>query len=265
MKKITSFLILLLMFSSLAFSQEKSNPQPDEKKPAGVTLGFNYWSTCIYRGFYYHGDGGATGSNGILFPYVNWKIFDTGLGIYVGAEISDSYIFDMEKGQGYEYLGIDFILQYSHTFVELVTIGLSAGYFYYPLTKHETGIDRSLLITTFKLAFEVLLSPFVSLSYDYYNGPNWHKDFYLQFGIGHSFELAKKIYLNLSTAVGYYYFDSGDMYGISDIDTSAGLSVGVGMATFTSSFHYIAVPTKEFYAGGDIHKWIVKVGVGCTF
>ena len=268
MKKILtlSLLTLVLAFAvaTAGYSQETegSEARPSESKNIGLTVGLDYYSTYLWRGTYFYGGEGA------YCPSIGWDIFDIGLSIGVGGEFAIDYLFEKtgRDSTGFDLQSVDFGIDYSYTIADLVTLGAGLWYWYYFNSEDALGADASFLTATVSIGFEVLLSPFIAVTYDYYVDKNFcedrenEKDFYIQAGIGHDFELTPEVTVSLGLAAGYYHARSIKACGISDIDASMGLSVTKGIVTISGGFHYVAVPTDDFYAGSDIHRWYASFG-----
>lgn len=258
-------LVLAVSVSAAGYAEEAESKAEAKKSVAtGISLGLDYVSTYLWRGMYFYGGGGA------FFPSVGWSIFDTGLSIGVAGEFAVDYFFEMNgrNSTGFDFHSIDFGADYSYTFAELVTLSVGLWYWYYFNSEEAIGADASFLTASLGLSFDCLLSPFINFTYDYYVDKDFAeenaKDFYLQFGIGHEFELYENVALSLGLAAAYYHAKSIGAFGISDIDASVGLSVTKGVATFSGGFHYVAVPMEDFYAGGDVHRWYASFGASVS-
>jgi hypothetical protein len=260
---------LVLALSTTGYSQEKAAgaAESGEAKGIGLSVGLTYYSNYLWRGTYFYGGEGA------FSPSAAWEIFSTGLTLSIAGEFAADYFFESDgrKSTGFDFHSVDFGLDYSHTFADLVTLGAGLWYWHYFNSKDALGVDASFLTATVSLGFEVLLSPFIAFTYDYYvdrdfcvDGEN-KKDFYLQAGIGHEFEITPEVAVSLGLAAGYYHARSIRAFGISDIDAFVGLAFSKGILSLSSEFHYVAVPMKEFYAGGDVHRWYATFGAALSF
>ncbi|HOW81108.1 MAG TPA: hypothetical protein PK573_01000 [Spirochaetota bacterium] len=275
MKKISGFnagvlsLLMVFLLTVGAYSQEKEAAAEEEQEDSaiGLSVGLTYYSAYLWRGTYMYDGEGA------FYPSLSWEIFSTGLTLGVAAEFAADYFFE-GKGRdayGFDYHSFDAGLDYEYTFNELVTLGLGLWYWYYFNSEKAMDADASMLTAYVSLGFECLLSPFISFTYDYYvdkdyctTGEN-KKDFYVQAGIGHEFEVTPEVAISLGLAAGYFHYKSESAFGISDIDASAGLCFTKGVLSLEGTFHYVAVPMKDFYEGSDIHRWYASFGAAVSF
>lgn len=246
-------LVLSLMLTSAAAVMA------EEDKGIGLTVDMSYTSDYLWRGTdWYSGDGA-------FFPALSYDVMGSGLTVSVAAELSEDYIFD-GTDTSKDLQATDFGLDYSYSIGESVT--LSAGIWYFLLW----DTDLSFITFTGSVALDFLpLTPTITYNHDYYTGTEDGKDFYITLGLSHSFELMKDVALDLGGSMGYYYADSTDQYGISDIDLSAGLSVTKGILTYSGGFHYVISPSDDFNkasvsASGDkdISKFYATFGVSCS-
>ncbi|HSA13436.1 MAG TPA: hypothetical protein P5346_01740 [Spirochaetota bacterium] len=264
-------MLLTVMVSSGAYSEDKAASVESEKEDTGIglSIGLAYYSAYLWRGTYFYGGEGA------FCPSVAWDIFSTGLRLSAAGEFAADYFFegDGRKSAGFDLHSFDAGLDYSRTFADLVTVGAGLWYWYYFNSEDALGADASFLTAKVSLGFNVLLSPFISFTYDYYvdedfcvDGEN-KKDFYVQAGIGHVFEVTPEVAVSLGLCAGYYHAASIEAYGVSDIDTSVGLLYTKGIVSVSGSLHYVAVPMKDFYTYGspnDIHRWYATFGASVS-
>ena len=90
----------------------------------------------------------------------------------------------------------DLTLSYTY---DLGPVKVSGGYIYYALE----GVDDSQELFL-KIAGNFLLSPTLAIYREIANYPGW----YLNLGIGHSFNLTKEITLDLGASIGYQISDT---------------------------------------------------------
>jgi len=219
-----------------------------EEESIGLTAGIEYASKSMWRGMYLYD------KEGIFYPFLTYDVLDTGLSLTVLAGLAEAYIFDKEQTvfKDNQYMG--FCIDYSNNF-GLVTLG--AGFHYY-MYHWEREYDYSETYVSFALE-DFFLSPTLTIIYDYYFGEvdgDAGKDFYIQLGIGHSFDLISEIVsLDLGASIGYYSssVEAEKVSGISDIDLSIGLSVDHNSVNYFAGFHYVIVPSKDFYYHEAIH------------
>jgi hypothetical protein len=272
-------LALVAMLGAYGFSAEKETKtgpaepkteaaaEGDEDSGTGLSIGLTYYSNYLWRGTYFYGGEGA------FCPNLSWEIFSTGLTLSVAGEFAADYFFEGNgrDSYGFDYHSFDAGLDYEHTFADLVTIGAGIWYYYYFNSEKAIGTDASMLIVNASIGFEVILNPFIAFNYDYYVDEHYcednenDKDFYIQAGIGHDFEITPEVTISLGLTAGYYHAMSIHAFGISDVDTSVGLSFTKGVLTMEGAFHYVAVPMKDFYEGDDIHRWYASFGTTVSF
>jgi len=253
--KFQVLIISLLILSQSIYSQDLTD---EKSSPIGITFGLDYNSNYIWRGSYFYN------KDGVFFPSVSYDILKTGLSATIMGEIAESYIIDGKDGANstaYANQGVDFGLDYSYLIADTVNLGLGLWYYYYFLSEDETGTDSSFLTVMVSASMDkILLNPTLSFTYDYYVdeniGDSNNQDFYIQLGIGHSFELTKEAALDCGLNAGFYQTRlSGTKSGISDIQASIGLSVEIGSVSLSGSFNYIITPTKKFYGDADRNRF----------
>ena len=218
----------------------------------GLTVGVDYVSKKKWRGVpVFDGliDGEIFPVEGAFLPFVSYNVMDTGLSLEIRGKFAESYIIDGNK----THRGgnsTDFNLDYSNKF-GLVTLGAGAWYFrYWDNNRTYSDVYVSLELT------DIFLSPVIIYTQDYYFDTKYWKDFYLQIGISHSFDIVTDIvYLKLAAIAGYFNRQSDKVRGISDIDLSAELNAKSGAITYSAGFHYVIVPLKAFYRSSGQVDW----------
>ena len=276
MKKIIYLILALSLTGGMVYSQDKpvadTSREKEEEKGIGLDAGLIYFSKYLWRGsYFYNGDGAFT-------PYLGYDILKSGLKFNFIAEVSESYIGegsnDNVNHTAYANHGLDFGLEYSRSFAETVSLTLQGWYYWYYNSKHSYATefkDASMITGTVSLSYDKLPVPaFISYSHDYYMDKNYakgnqEKDFYIQFGFDNSengFELTREVNLGVKLAAAYFYEKSLYRKGISDIEAALFLNFKKGSASLNSGFHYVIVPTKDFYQGSDIHRFFVTFGAG---
>jgi hypothetical protein len=240
MKKITGILVaVLLLVSASAFAQEK--------KSIGLTLGMDYYSTYLFRGMEWMNGEGA------FAPYISYDIMGTGLVVSLAAELAQN----QTDAAAVDGQSIDFGLDYSYTFADLVTLSAGAWYWLYP----EKVEDFSFLTLSASVGFEVPLNPTVSYTHDFYFGIDEYTDFYLTASIGHEFELPKGVALGLGLSYGMYHIGSADDFRyLNDITASISLGFNVAGVDISGSLNGMYVPDES-----AIFKTYATVGASYTF
>jgi len=255
MKKIFKLLAVICL-SITIFVPGVMAQESEDSSDIGLTIGIDYMSNYLWRGSLWYGDDGA------FFPSVSYDISDTGLTLSLSAEISEDYVFDPDSNKKAieDIHATDFGVDYSYSIKDMATIG--AGLWYYMMWDDSYSFISGYVSASLDSVF---LTPTLTYSHDYYTDSEDGKDFYIQLGVSHSFELVKDASLDLGATGGYYYADSTDQKGISDIDFSAGLSVTSGILTYSSGFHYVLVPSEDFYGTPkDISRFYASFGVSAS-
>lgn len=252
-------LLLILMVSAVKAEEPAS-------KGLGITVGMTYASTYLFRGIdFYSGDGA-------FLPLISYDVLGSGLIINAAMEHSEDSVFE-GKGKGatgHAFNSVDFGAGYTINTAP-VSIGLNVWYWDYYNSKDEYGSNASFVTSNVVVTANVLLSPFISFTYDYYiddkfADPN-DKDYYLQFGLSKEFEVIKDAKLKLSAAGGYYNAKSLDAKGVSDVTCTAGMTVAAGPVTYAGSFNYVYIPEGDFrdMKPGDRNKFFATFGTSYTF
>ena len=315
MKSICNLIFAALLFA-MVFAVTELKAEDSQESKIGLTVGIDYVSNYIYRGqYFYEGTGGLI--SGMFSPYASYNIFNTGLSIGIKGEISEAWFWDKkdELKNFKQYNSIDYNINYMYEFKESITFNV--GGWYYAYQKKDFHLPQSGSVNTsyfdiyFSASVDALpLAPRLIVTYSYFidedyargvavgnlvwgKGPGKNGDLYVQFGLGHSFELFNKTYFDLEATAGFYdensigyksILQSPDVPSqtkstdISDIDLSAGITTTAGILTLFTSFHYVIVPGTQYKHsmalashGGyavtfvkDIHRFYAKFGVSCS-
>ncbi|PKL38975.1 MAG: hypothetical protein CVV44_08890 [Spirochaetae bacterium HGW-Spirochaetae-1] len=259
-KSINSLILIMCAAVLIAASEVRAQDAAEDSAGLGISAGVEYMSDYLWRGGYWYGGDGA------FFPSLSYNVLDTGLSLGVSAELSDAWMFDgrdFYNGTNVRDLhATDFGADYSYTFGDAVTVG--AGLWYYLLWNNDYSFLSGYVSATIDM---LPLSPTVTYTHDYYTESGDASDFYIQLGVSHGFELMKDASLDLGAVAGYYYADSTNQKGISDIDFSTALTVTKGIISYSAGFHYVIVPSKDFYYGTDgakdINRFYATFGVSC--
>ena len=154
-------------------------------------------SKYIWRGF-------ELSDNGIVIEpsaTFGFKGFTMNLWGNLDTDYNDG---DPDTSDGSNWTETDWTLAYERAFGP-VTLGL--GYIYYGLDSADDTQEFY-----FSAAWDVLLSPTLTIYRDVSAMPSW----YFNFGISHAFALPKDITLNLSGSVAYYYSIDEDFVSVDD-------------------------------------------------
>jgi len=239
-----------------------SIPLFSSNEDLGFTVGMDYVSKNKRRGLPAFGSIEIDGEvfpvgravefslvDGAFFPFVSYDVMDTGISIKVKGEFAESYIIDGNKTHK-DASSVNFNFDYSNKF-DLVTLEGGAWYFWH----WDKNLSYSEIYMSLKFE-DIFLTPTITYIHDYYYYYYHWKDFYIQLGISHSFDLMPDITsLTLGASSGYFNHKFRDIKGISNIDLSTKLEVKAGAVTYTAGFYYLIVPLKEFYYSSSELDW----------
>ncbi len=280
MRKTLLMITATLFLSTALFAQDDSKKEEkkvetkkvettkSEDKSIGLSFGVDYWSLYIWRGQdFYSGDGA-------FFPWISFAVGDTGLSLgYAGEYSAETLGDDATTARGLN--AADFGADYSYTVKSgkksLVTVGVGVWYYWFYQSKTESGkeenggeeIDASFGSATLSLAIDALpLTPTISYTHDYYVDKDFctdkknDQDYYINFSIGHDFEMVKGSTLSLGANVGYYNARSvsksgAEQRGVSDIGASMKIettkSTSHGDVTIYGQMNFTYVPYYRHY------------------
>lgn len=248
MKKALIIFILCIAFTAQVFAQEGAPKQGEEDASIGLSFGIDYYSRYIWRGIdFYDGDG-------YFYPSISWDIFETGLTLSVAGEIASSWVFNgfTKKPNKYYYedwtlstlykkkkqmnsyayanQGLDFGIEYSYTFENIITLGANFWYYWYFNSKNAREMawttyeslnmvkkwDTSYFSAGVSVGLDCVpwINPTIAVTYDNYIGYERSGDYYLQFGFSHDFEVVKDVFtITPAITAGYYW---GRTYGYNN-------------------------------------------------
>jgi len=281
MKKIFKLALVAVAFST-AFVATELKAQDNGM---GLTVGLEYMSNYLSKGQYVFA--GNQGNGGAFFPYVNYNMPGTGLNVGIMGEISEAWIGGAKEDAEHvkktepEH-AVDFNIGYTYSVEDLTTVSFNLWYYRYQTVKDSGGMNPSYFDAILSAtADSIPLNPMFAFTYsyfmdkDYYEGAGDGKNesYYVQLGIGHSFNLVESATLDLGAVAGWRHSKVGGSTpdDISDINLSAGTTITKGMLTFTGSFHYVIVPGTQYkyedVAGSivkDINRFYATFGVACS-
>ena len=264
MRKTFKFIIVAITITTFFATTELKAKDSD----MGFTFGLDYVSNYLDRGkSYFIGD---DGNAGVFFPYIFYDGFDIGLSLGMKVEIGEAWVGTADEEKEHVNISIrqmhaiDFNINYLKSIENIVSLNLGAWYYSYQ-TRRE-GMNYSCFeFYLSAIADNIFLKPMLTLTYTHYvdedtakgsyrEGKNYKEgngengDIYVQFGIGHSFKLASFIFLDMTVEAGWLHQKAIDPKAddISDIESTAGISIISGKLTFTSSFHYVFVPGTQY-------------------
>ena len=277
MKKITLMALILLAIATGGYAQGAQESGPE---PIGITARIDYYSTYLWRGTYFFGGDGA------FCPQLTYNVLGSGAVASFIGEFSESYFFEGEKKDrnqtAFAYHGLDFGIDYSHTFNEAFTVGAGLWYYWY-FNSGEADASNStdysfLTAKGFVRADMLPLKPTATLYYDYYTAIERGGDFYVTLGVSHEFSLSGEVTLGISLSTGYYYQNTAETTtytgteiietpvkkGFSDISTLVTLNYKKGSLGVFGGFGYVVVPAETWHKGQDVHRFYATFGASYT-
>jgi uncharacterized protein (TIGR02001 family) len=234
-KKLTIGLIATALFLAAGIPAAKAE---DEVPSADTSIGL--YSKYIWRGYELSEDSLAIQPSLIVsskgFSANLWASFDT----------------DFYGIESHKWVETDYTLSYDGSYGIL---GYGVGWIYYAINADGDSDTQEFYGT---LSLDVLLSP--SLTF-YYDTDNFQGDWYALLAIGHSFELAEAISLDLGLSAGYYsindYYGSGSDYtAFHDGILSVAMPFGIGeYITITPELYWsfpLSSESEDFYVAANI-------------
>lgn len=294
MKKTATTALIIITFIAV-FATVELRPQSASNSRLGLTFGLDYISNYMTRGQYGFGASDEI-RGGYFFPSVSFDVFGSGLSLEVRGEVHESGIGGSDEDKAYKtfakYLNcVDFNVNYAHGIENIITFDFGVWYYRYrniPIT--DMKLNYSYFDFYLSAVIKTLpLRPKLAATYSHFqyeetyrggkSGNGKNGDFYFQFDLGHSFELAASTHLDISVITGFYHKRAmgAKSPDISDIDISAGISTTRGIVTLAGSFHYIIVPGTQFkylqeYSSAmdefvfvkDIHRFYARFGASVS-
>jgi uncharacterized protein (TIGR02001 family) len=224
--------ILLMAAGIPAAMAEKEVPSAD------ATVGF--YSKYIWRGYELSDD------SMVIQPSLTVSYMGFSANLWANL---DTDLFGLDS---HKWVETDFTLSYDGSY-EL--LGYGAGWIYYAINADGDTDTQEFYVA---LSLDVLLSP--SLTF-YYDTDNFQNDWYAILAIGHSFELAEAVSLDMGLSAGYYsindYYGAGSNYtAFHDGILSVALPFGIGEhVTITPELYWsfpISSEAENFYVATNI-------------
>ena len=228
--------IALLLLSVFAF-----NAQAQDEKAWSLSLDTSLSDKYIWRGLQFNEEGVNQWSAD--FSYDTGDMGTFGVNIWYNLDL------DNENGQSGNLSEVDYTIYWEKSYGDFT---LGAGHIYYDFSEVNLGATRELYVSA---SYDTILAPSITVYYDYEDVDG----FYVDFSIGHSFDLGTAgMSLDLGAHLGWadddmdnaYY--NGDGGGFSDCSISAGLNIPVGdSVTITPSIMYYALLGDANSDGGN--------------
>ena len=161
----------------------------DEDRPT-LSADVTFMSQYVWRGYGYSKD------SLVIQPSVTAGY--KGFNMLIWGNFDTDYAFEPYKGES-KWNETDFAFYYGHNFG---IVGLEGGFVYYALD----GIDDSKEFFI-SIGLDVILAPTLTV----YREVSCYQGWYINLGLGHSFELPYDMLLNLAGSFGYYDSDNDTM------------------------------------------------------
>ena len=211
-----------------------------EEEAPSADFSVGLYSKYIWRGYEL--------SDGSMVIQPSLSVSYKGFGANLWANLdTDLYGEDTHK-----WVETDLTLSYDGSHGML---GYGAGWIYYAINADGDTDTQEFYAT---LSLDVLLAPSLTI---YYDTDNFQGDWYALLAIGHSFELAESISLDLGLSAGYYFINDGigpgdDYSELHDGVLSASVSFPVGeYITITPELYYsfpLSSEAEDFYVANNI-------------
>ena len=224
--------IALLLLSVFAF-----NAQAQDEKAWSLSLDTSISDKYVWRGQTLNDEGVNQGS--VDFSYDTGDMGTFGINIWYNMDLDNENNDTNNNTGAMEISEVDYTFYWEKSYGDFT---LGAGHIYYDFSMVDAGATREVYVS---LAYDTILSPSLTVYYDYEDVDG----FYVDFSIGHSFDLeVAGMSLDLGAHIGWsdddmssaYY--AGDGGGFSDYSLSAGLNIPVGDSiTITPSIMYYAL------------------------
>ncbi|MCM8525160.1 MAG: MipA/OmpV family protein [Lentisphaeraceae bacterium] len=218
--------IALLLLSVFAF-----NAQAQDEKAWSVSLDQGIYDKYIWRGLQFNEEGVNQGALDVSYDTGDMGTF--GINVWYNLDL------DNENGTSGEFSEVDYTVWWEKSFGDFT---LGAGHIYYDFSEVDLGSTREIYVS---VSYDTFLAPSLTVYYDYEDVDG----FYVDFGIGHSFDLGvADMSLDLGANIGWadddmdngYY--NGDGAGFSNYSLSAAVNIPVGdNVTITPSVMYYSL------------------------
>lgn len=250
------FFSVTLCFFSIALNFS-SISQVRAENSISIPLSINYASTYWWRGIELNGR-----SVGVLWLGAGIELGNTGFSLNVNSGLSQDYLCQGDEGQSSyeEYHNaqkakseFDYGLSYDRTIAEIFSFTASLYYINYPFYDSDSSLtaDPSFIEASLALGIKTLLSPKLTVYYDYYIEESDAKtpvneDYYVNFALSQPIVDADGFTFTLGGWIGYYNNAYLDASGFSDAGVSMGFGYSKGNATYNSTLYYARSLTKDF-------------------
>ena len=243
-------LVALLLMSVFALTSQAQ----ENEKAWSVSLDQSVLDKYVWRGLQFNEEGVNQGAIDL-----SYELGDLGT---VGANVWYNLDMDSENGTAGEFSEVDYTLYWEKSFDGLT---LGAGHIYYDFSEVNLGSTRELYVSA---GFDAILAPSVTVYYDYEDVDG----FYVDFSIGHSFDLSEGLTLDLGANLGWADDDQAEFYyGGSDSGfTNYAISAAVNYAvcentTITPSLTYFGLLDDADDRAYEDDDFVFGVNVNYSF
>jgi hypothetical protein len=251
------FLIGLTAVSVFLMKTEKAGAADGITIPLSVSYNSTYW----WRGVELNGR-----NVGVLWLGVGAELGDTGLALQFFSALSQDYLVQSDDSsvayKNYHdtqksLTEFDYGVSYAKEIEGLVNIEAALYYIQYAFYDevNSSAVNPSFIEASLALEMTTILSPKISLYYDYYvderigaDGKETpvNQDYYLNFSLSQTLLEAQGFRFGLSAWVGYYNNAYLEAEGWSDAGINAALSFESGATSFEGSFNYARSLSGDF-------------------
>lgn len=245
--------IALLLLSLFAFNAQAQ----DEEKAWSISLDQGIYDKYVWRGIQFNEEGVNQGS--IDFSYDTGDMGVFGINVWYNLDLDD------ENGTSGEFSEVDYTIYWEKSFGDFT---LGAGHIYYDFSEVGLGSTREFYVS---FSYDTFLAPSLTVYYDYEDVDG----FYVDFAIGHSFDLGVAgMSLDLGANIGWadddmasgYYGGTNVTTGFTNWGASVGLNIPLGdYFTITPSIAYYALIDDADRNGGQDDDFIFGVNVNFSF
>ena len=220
--------IALLLLSVFAFSA-----QAEDEKAWALSLDQTFSDKYVWRGQQLNGEGVNQGSADFSYDLGDMGTF--GINVWYNLDL------DNENDEAGNFSEVDYTVYWEKSYGAFT---LGAGHIYYDFSEQNPGLGSTREVYV-SVGYDTLLSPSVTVYYDYEDVDG----FYVDFSIGHSFDLGvADMTLDLGAHIGWADDDMTDAYyngdggGFSDYSITAAVNIPVTEnITITPSVMYYAL------------------------
>jgi hypothetical protein len=198
-------LLFVSIFTMSAYAQEENAPLENNEKAWAISIDQAIYDKYVWRGIQLNEEGVNQGS--VDFSYEAGDLGTVGFNYWYNMDL------DNENSESGNFSEVDYALYWEKSF-EALTLG--AGYIYYDFSEVDAGSTREVYVSA---SYDTFLAPTVTV---YFDTDDAH-GFYVDLGIGHSFDLGiLDATLDLGANLGWADDDQSEFYYESDANGESG-------------------------------------------